>query len=97
MRTIHAATPFAIRLSKALSESDMRLEFSIPGVIGCIIVFVGCAVEADGQLNLLRSAGLDAYDAYRTFHFALAMSLSDWMQSGLNGTLTSFRGQHSSP
>lgn len=86
-------TPFALhRCVMALGKIDMYPAWAIPTLIGCFIVIVGCAVEANGQYDLLRTAGLDAYNAYRTFHSAAPMPFFDWMQRGMAGTLTTFGG-----
>jgi len=75
---------------KSLSKIDMFLAWAIPCLIGCFIVIAGCAVEASGQLDLLRTAGLDAYNAYHAVH--VPMSFCDWVRRGLDGTLTTFGG-----
>lgn len=74
----------------SLSKIDLFLAWAIPCLIGCFIVIAGCVVEANGQLDLLRTAGPDAYIAYHAVH--TSMSFFDWMQRGLDATLTTFGG-----
>ncbi len=78
------------RFAEKLSKVDLRLAVSVPAVIGATTVMVGCALEANGELGLLKHGGIAAVDAYKDalVHFPLG----EYIRRGIEGKLASFGG-----
>ena len=78
------------RFAEKLAKVDLRLAVSVPAVIGATTVMIGCALEANGELGLLKHGGIAAVDAYKDalMHFPLG----EYIRRGVEGKLASFGG-----
>ncbi|HDR9034156.1 TPA: hypothetical protein QDB07_001625 [Burkholderia vietnamiensis] len=87
------------RFAEKLSKVDLKMAVSLPAVIGATVVVAGCALEAQGQLGLLRNAndigpairgGVEALGAYK--QTLGQYPFGEFLLRGIEGKLPSFGG-----
>lgn len=87
------------RFTDKLSKVDLKMAVSLPAVIGATVVAAGCALEAHGELGLLRH-GSDVGPALRGSMEALGAykqtlgqyPFGEFLLRGIEGKLPSFGG-----
>lgn len=75
-----------------LGKVDLRAAAAVPAMLGCLTVLGGAVLEAHGQGELLRSAGVQALNSYLSGLAGRQLEFSQWMQDGLAGQLHAFGG-----
>jgi hypothetical protein len=78
------------RFAEKLSKVDLKLAVSVPAVIGATVAVVGCALEAHGELGLLKHGGIAAVNAYKDT--LVQYPFGEFILRGLEGKLPSFGG-----
>ncbi|NIF40141.1 hypothetical protein F3J14_04335 [Burkholderia sp. Tr-862] len=87
------------RFAEKLSKVDLKLAVSLPAVIGATVVVAGCALEAHGELGLLRHGNdvgpalrgsMDALGAYK--QTLGQYPFGEFLLRGIEGKLPSFGG-----
>lgn len=76
--------------AEKLSKVDLKLAVSVPAVIGATVAVVGCALEAHGELGLLKHGGIAAVNAYKDA--LVQYPFGEFLLRGLEGKLPSFGG-----
>ncbi|MEX3630268.1 MAG: hypothetical protein VB138_13260 [Burkholderia sp.] len=78
------------RFAEKLSKVDLKLAVSVPAVVGATVAIVGCALEAQGELGLLKHGGIAAVNAYKDT--LVQYPFGEFLLRGLEGKLPSFGG-----
>ncbi|KND62300.1 hypothetical protein BVER_01761c [Candidatus Burkholderia verschuerenii] len=78
------------RFAEKLSKVDLKLAVSIPAVIGATVAVAGCALEAHGELGVLKHGGIAAVNAYKDT--LVQYPFGEFLRRGLEGKLPSFGG-----
>ncbi|KVO15213.1 hypothetical protein [Burkholderia ubonensis] len=78
------------RFAEKLSKVDLKLAVSVPAVIGATVAVAGCALEAHGELTLLKHGGIAAVNAYKDT--LVQYPFGEFLLRGLEGKLPSFGG-----
>ncbi|KVD93031.1 hypothetical protein WS63_08335 [Burkholderia stagnalis] len=78
------------RFAEKLSKVDLKLAVSVPAVIGATVAAVGCALEARGELGLLKHVDIEAVNAYKDT--LVQYPFGEFLLRGLEGKLPSFGG-----
>ncbi|MEX3969830.1 hypothetical protein AB4Y37_03750 [Paraburkholderia caribensis] len=73
------------RTATAVSFKFVLIVAAVLAAIGCILVFSGCAFEAQSQLNLLRASGPAALDAYLAHVDSHQLSFAAYMFASVSG------------
>ena len=73
------------RTAMAVSFKFVLIVAAVLAAIGCILVFSGCAFEAQSQLNLLRASGPAALDAYLAHVDSHQLPFAAFMLESLTG------------
>lgn len=67
------------------SRNSLFTVVAVLALLGCILVIIGCALESQFQLQVLRISGAAGLDAYRTHVVSHQLSFVAFMTESVTG------------
>ncbi|CAG9229856.1 hypothetical protein PSP6_540004 [Paraburkholderia tropica] len=82
-------SPFQ-RIRQTVARIRVRDVLTFAPLIGIFVVLAGVLIEQRGELEIVRTSGWAALDAYRATKAALQLTFWQWIGEGIAGNLPSF-------